>query len=117
MRKSLYYIGFCIVVLNAGAIITQLIFNDEFSWSLIDGNFGFLMFGILEMLYYRLLIYYDELEMNTYYLILGIESECGADGSRKIQEKARAFKFLANLDPEKFYKEHIAKNKEDKCQP
>ena len=115
--KTLYYVGFCLIVVNAGSTITELVFANEINLARIYANIGFLMFGIFEMLYSKLRIYSDELSMNTYYLLLGMESECGADGSRKIQEKARAFKFLANLDPEKFYKEHIAKNKEDKCQP
>lgn len=109
MMKTLYYVGFVLIVVNAGDLITKLIFADEFSLSLIYANLGFIMFGIFEMLYSKLRISSDELEMNVFYLLLGIESECGADGYRKIHEKARAFKFLATLDPEKLYKEHIEK--------
>lgn len=107
--KLWYYVAFCIMVCCLGEMFVEVVFADEPNTMKICADLGFALFGFVSLLYIRYLRKYAEVVMNTYYLLLGIESECGADGSRKIHEKARAFKFLATRDPEKFYKEHIEK--------
>lgn len=109
--KILYYVGFFLIVVNAGDLITKLIFADEFNLYLIHDNLGFIMFGFFEMLYARSKIRSDEFELDVYYLICAIEDECSVDGYRKIQERARAIKLISTIDPDTFYKEHIEKEK------
>ena len=113
MMKILYYVGFFLIVVNAGCLITKLIFADEFNLYLIHANLGFIMFGFFEMLYARSKIRSDEFEMDVYYLLCAIEDECGVDGYRKIHERARAIKLISTIDPDTFYKEK-EKKKEKK---
>lgn len=104
--KSLYYVGFCIVVLNAGAIITQLIFNCEFSWSLIDGNIGFLMLGIFEMLYSKQKTYNKTLEAlkdDFFVTILAIDNVCDEECAQKIRREVGRLGLFMHVNPPKFF--------------
>ena len=106
MMKSLYYVGFCLVVINAGAIITQLILNDEFSWSLIDGNVGFLMFGVFEMLYAVQRIHnkaLEELKDDFFVTILAIENVCDEECAKKIHKEVGRLSLFMHVNPPKFF--------------
>lgn len=92
-------------MLNAGAIITQLIFNDEFSWSLVDGNVGFLMFGILEMLYSRLKFYSDVQHDDFFVTLLAIDNVCDEECASKIRKAASNLYFFMKINPTKFVEE------------
>lgn len=106
MMKSLYYIGFCLIVINAGAIIMNLISANEFSWSLIDGNVGFLMFGILEMLYARESIHnkvLEEIKLDFFINILALENICDEECLQKIHKEAGRLSLFMHVNPPKFF--------------
>jgi hypothetical protein len=104
--KSLYYIGFCIIVINAGAIIMNLILANEFSWSLIDRNVGFLAFGVFEMLYARESIHnkvLEEIKHSFFINILAMENICDEECIQKIHKEAGRLNFFMHVNPPKFF--------------
>lgn len=106
MMKSLYYIGFCLIVINAGAIIMNLISANEFSWSLIDGNVGFLMFGVLEMLYAVQSIHnkaLEELKDDFFFTILAIDNVCDEECAKKIHKEVGRLSLFMHVNPPKFF--------------
>lgn len=106
MIKSLYYVGFCLIVLNAGAIIMNLIFANEFSWSLIDRHVGFLMFGVFEMLYAVQRIHnkaLEELKDDFFVTILAIENVCDEECAQKIHKEVGRLSLFMHVNPQKFF--------------
>ena len=106
MMKSLYYIGFCLIVLNAGAIITNLICANEFSWSLVDSHVGYLMFGVFEMLYARERIHnkaLEELKDDFFVTILAIDNVCDEECAKKIHKEVGMLRFFMHVNPPKFF--------------
>lgn len=102
--KILYYIGFCLIVANAGDLIMKLIFADEFSLSLIYANAGFLMCGVFEMLYARLKFYSDVRKDDFFVTLLAIDNVCDEECARKIQKEASNLYFLMKINPTMFWK-------------
>lgn len=106
MMKSLYYVGFCLIVLNAGAIIMNLISANEFSWSLIDKHVGYLMFGVFEMLYAVQRIHnkaLEELKDDFFVTILAIENVCDEECAKKIHKEVGSLSFFMHVNPPKFF--------------
>ncbi len=106
MMKSLYYVGFCLIVINAGAIIMNLISANEFSWSLIDRHVGFLMFGVFEMLYARERIHnkvLEELKDDFFVTILAIDNVCDEECAKNIHKEVGRLSFFMHVNPPKFF--------------
>ena len=106
MMKSLYYVGFGLIVLNAGAIIMNLIFANEFSWSLIDRHVGYLMFGVFEMLYARERINNKALEErkdDLFVTRLAIDNVCDEECTKKIYKEVGRLSLFMHVNPPKFF--------------
>lgn len=103
MMKILFYVGFFMIVVNAGDLIMKLIFADEFSLSLIYANVGFLMLGIFEMLYSRLKFYSDVQKDDFFVTLLAIDNVCDEECASKIGKEAANLYFFMKLNPPKFF--------------
>lgn len=103
MMRILFYVGFCLIVINAGDIITKLIFADEFNFSQIHANIGFLTLGIFEMLYARLKFYHDIQTDDLFTTILAICNVCDDECVRKIRKERSDLYFFMKINPAKFF--------------
>lgn len=103
MMKILFYVGFFLIVVNAGDLIMKLIFADEFSLSPIYANVGFLMLGIFEMLYSRLKFYSDVQKDDFFVTLLAIDNVCDEECARKIRKEASNLYFFMKINPPKFF--------------